>query len=1818
MESNLSRRYPMQRLLIALVCGSVLAWGGSALAQADAQAALQAAQTAFEAGNWIEARQSAAKAAETDVRNPEVFLLLGKAHYQLGELDEAMAAWQKTLALAPEEPFAVKMLEALRAQRLSVETRIELVEALISERLYAAARDEVDRLLAEKAIAKSHGARLLILKAEALFSGMRPAAAGQADLAEALRSLQRAAVLYPAEVDAVQLALQTGRAKLRSTEPAMAEGIAMLRKLIADQPKTEAAATAEYELLWYDLANSFSPTAVDAMAAWIDAHPQHPQARRARRDQLTRLLALPAAPLAADAALTPAHVQALALAVEYLNSVAGGADSPAVVNEILNRLAQVYLPAKAHAAAIAGAEMLLTAELAGAQRRAALLKLLEFKLAAARQPIEEQAAAGAIGMLPLADKLPDPLEDLLQQLAAFNREFPAEGAWAVQMQAAGEIASLAGKVHRPRQASGLKAPHAWAFGLLKPVIAPEAPAEVVQQAAEMVQVIARQYDAIEEMPAKLAGLALSQSVVNRVSPSHQATWHSALVQHANRLAALAAFELNEDAKSGKADAHAQVSPLHKNMLETIGKLLAVDKSLAAWALSTVRTATDTYSAHGHWAAADELLTTLAAMLPLPEKRQAELALVQGVWIAQVQKEHQRLIDTGLTAPEKLDPRLIKALQRLYELQEGLDPRGPEVAEIRGVVAMLAAHYKALEYYETAAAVIAVKGEKPVAVADEYALFEAILLEEEGARRAFGRQLDEYGGREKIAMTEPIEALLKKWTQFIVDRPTSALASQAVERVFGLGRLFEQHGAYVVAGDIYRGFATAVADVKELASAAPGAATTVDRATLAAATALHQHANRELSKAREAHRADVPPPAALSDEFDAALAAYIAFIEARPESPLASQAIGQIMAIALDYAKMDAWEAADAVYSRLMRSKVAIHRPERLELARGLCQLGRVMPEHAREMLTTLTTTGLRSPASPSAEALAANGGTAMQLRGGGGLVNRPVVTATLPGPGAYGSIAPGPPPPADAFRFAEAEPAARSDVELLAMIGRQQANRAAQVAQLRDESVVQHNVSQQPQAGQQQGMAQQADAPAVPLLSAAELTRLDKAMTAAYEIFQGIRKTYGTTPTAEQARGEIFIMAAHWRGLRQWQRAAAVAEQYLADNATDRQLPQLRLEIARDRLAWASHPIDRPLPRPVLLTEVASRFEAARAELRKVINAFPRERAIQQEAQWTLAESYLVEARAVAAISPTLARGQYVRAARELRSVAASHPTHPRLNAIPESLWGIAQELAGRGFDEEAIHVLSELLIYDPLHPYSQQALAQIAEGYRHKLKRPLKAAEAYQELNFVRGGNDQASQNAIFEIGNELKNEKRWVEALHVLETFADSFPQHPQAGLALTMVGQVHQTNEAWQDAIAAYKRVVAEYTEGQWVNDAKWAIAECTINLSQWDEAMRAYRDFVAAYPQDGKAAEANRRIEVLKDLVRYQGLVDEKGQRKSFDAQYQIAQIVRTQLANPVKAIIEYRKVVANWPDSHLADDALYEVGTSYLGLGETEKARKALQQVAAEYPSSPLADDALFMVGRSHEEEADRLSTVTRATQLEKAKETAQRSAYDQVQAGRRAQVSKQQDRVSSLKAMGKGGSAEVEEARNAFNFGQFNDASVMLFAQKAEQDVETLTATQLADRQDKINAALRKAVEAYTTASKVPGGDKAGDALLSMATIYDQRLKDSEAAMATWLEIVAQFSGTAVAEDASWKIAQYYEREKKFAEAIDAYNAFLRNYRRSPNAGAAQFAIAETYEHLGQWVQAMDSYSKYITNFADGPLVEKAKEQINWIKTYRL
>ena len=91
---------------------------------------------------------------------------------------------------------------------------------------------------------------------------------------------------------------------------------------------------------------------------------------------------------------------------------------------------------------------------------------------------------------------------------------------------------------------------------------------------------------------------------------------------------------------------------------------------------------------------------------------------------------------------------------------------------------------------------------------------------------------------------------------------------------------------------------------------------------------------------------------------------------------------------------------------------------------------------------------------------------------------------------------------------------ARQDAQQLAMIQQQQSALAARVAQMNEDMRYVVATSRYPSA---------ADARAAAPLAAAELARLEKAIDAAYEIFQEVRTNYADTPTAEQARGEILV-----------------------------------------------------------------------------------------------------------------------------------------------------------------------------------------------------------------------------------------------------------------------------------------------------------------------------------------------------------------------------------------------------------------------------------------------------------------------------------------------------------------------------------------------------------------------------------------------------------------------------------------------------------------------------------------------------------------------
>ncbi|MCH7729377.1 MAG: tetratricopeptide repeat protein, partial [Planctomycetes bacterium] len=436
---------------------------------------------------------------------------------------------------------------------------------------------------------------------------------------------------------------------------------------------------------------------------------------------------------------------------------------------------------------------------------------------------------------------------------------------------------------------------------------------------------------------------------------------------------------------------------------------------------------------------------------------------------------------------------------------------------------------------------------------------------------------------------------------------------------------------------------------------------------------------------------------------------------------------------------------------------------------------------------------------------------------------------------------------------------------------------------------------------------------------------------------------------------------------------------------------------------------------------------------------------------------------------------------------------------------------------------------------------------------------------------------------------------------------------------IGQTHQANEAWQEAINSYRRILDEYPGCSAVPDVNMLIAECQINLSKWREARMLYDEFLTKYPKHGQVGIAQARLTVLKNLERFQTLLSDEGvDRNKDDAQFQIGRIVLVQLNNPVKAVAEFRKVVEKYPKSDVADDAQLEVGKALLSLNKLEEARSALLDVPRRFPNSPAADDALFLVGKSYEQNALRLASVTAATARDEAYERNQKYAYQLFNT----QVA-EQNRINTirrdqLKAAGKSQELGLDEASNAFRFGNGQFDNITITSNRAGLLAETESALQVANRQDRVNEAYREAVRMYVkAAADYPLGNRTDESLLRVAQIFETYLKDRAAAMRTYQKIVKLFPGTPVAEDAAWKVALFHEQERKYAAAAAAYREFIRNYPGSKRVADAQFSLAEVFEHLGQWVDAMDAYEIFRQKFQQHPKSRLAVDQINWIKTYR-
>ncbi|MFT5094205.1 MAG: tetratricopeptide (TPR) repeat protein, partial [Porticoccaceae bacterium] len=336
-----------RKLTIVALTGCLLLSSAAGLqAQSDAETALKNAREAYQAERFDEARNFARAASQTDRKNPDVWLLLGKAHFQLGEVDQALASWRTLLKLAPNHEYAQRMVAAFEGRVTSVDARIRLAAVMIEQGQPKPARSELVVLRTRTSLSEKHLAKVLTLQAEVeLLDGKA---------ADALAALNELGIRNAAAASTLPVRILKARAQLAVGGESTSAGLAELQKIAVDAKDAPEGSVAELELLLYRLQHGADVVA--DVAAWIEKNGSVSAGRRARlalRDSVRRFLAASRPPVGPrpDAELNENDKSALAAAAFAAKAFVDPDDQVALAKTLTEHFEKKYLAIRGFSAA---------------------------------------------------------------------------------------------------------------------------------------------------------------------------------------------------------------------------------------------------------------------------------------------------------------------------------------------------------------------------------------------------------------------------------------------------------------------------------------------------------------------------------------------------------------------------------------------------------------------------------------------------------------------------------------------------------------------------------------------------------------------------------------------------------------------------------------------------------------------------------------------------------------------------------------------------------------------------------------------------------------------------------------------------------------------------------------------------------------------------------------------------------------------------------------------------------------------------------------------------------------------------------------------------------------------------------------------------------------------------------------------------------------------------------------------------------------------------------------------------------------------------
>ncbi|XZE54740.1 tetratricopeptide repeat protein [Planctomycetaceae bacterium SH139] len=503
--------------------------------------------------------------------------------------------------------------------------------------------------------------------------------------------------------------------------------------------------------------------------------------------------------------------------------------------------------------------------------------------------------------------------------------------------------------------------------------------------------------------------------------------------------------------------------------------------------------------------------------------------------------------------------------------------------------------------------------------------------------------------------------------------------------------------------------------------------------------------------------------------------------------------------------------------------------------------------------------------------------------------------------------------------------------------------------------------------------------------------------------------------------------------------------------------------------------------------------------------------------------------------------GEVPDAANLRRAVAAFQTLlkeFPKTPLADRALFYQGESLYGLGQSEQAVAAYDAMLKSPAGQKSSLRADAMYSKGVAlEELKRYDRAIGVYRGL-LSQHTEDRLVGTVRLRLAEVLVLEKDYAEAERLLaEVIAEG--ESEDLPLAISRRAFVLAQLGRGEEAAALYERLVAEFPASPWAASANMAAAQSLFRAGNLVAAAAKFRTVLDAQADRATATEAAHWLAVIA-LGKGQAAEANKFARdqiaKGVDGPYALALQLDAAEARSLlegeqaAALTEFEALIKRAANDPLLPRILYNAAFTALQLGQPARVLELTDNFAARYADSPLVADISYLQAEAYLQSGQPAEAI---------------SAYDRLLAA--AAADNPQLPLWTLRA-----------ATANFAAKKYDGAIGLL-----EKSLPTLPKANWPEAFFLIGnshvAAGRpdQAIKAYQRGLKDnPQGPRSDEMMFRMAAAQVAN-DDLPAATQTWQRIIAEFSGSPIADQARYRLAQNAADAGQIERAIELYDQLL-------------------------------------------------------------